>query len=145
MAARRPAHLTDLLHKWPRFLQQLVRCFWLVHESCRYHCAAAQLESAAESVVNIIHNYSQHLAQTALGATSTASDTAPDAGVPGGRGNGCGPDVPAADDTVVDRSTALRECLELLVQGVQVCVCVCVCVCVRACVCVCVMCVVFDV
>ena len=60
VAARRPAHLRDLLKQWPLLLERLTKCLWMVNECCRFHCSA-QLEPAAECVVNILHSYGMHL------------------------------------------------------------------------------------
>jgi hypothetical protein len=55
-----------VLREWPLFLERLTHCFWVVYDRSRFHCAATTLlEPAAESLVNILHSYGMHLAQTA--------------------------------------------------------------------------------
>ena len=59
-----------MLREWPLFLERLTHCFWVVYDRCRFHCAATTLlEPAAESLVNILHSYGMHLAQTATRCT----------------------------------------------------------------------------
>ena len=107
VAARRPAHLRDLLKQWPQLLERLTKCLWMVDECCRFHCSA-QLEPAAECVVDILHSYGMHLAQTA----TSASDNAP-----GAAASSADAGRASARDAAMDR--VLEDCLNLLIQGVQ--------------------------
>jgi hypothetical protein len=101
VAARRPAHLRDQLKQWPLLLERLTKCLWMVNECCRFHCSA-QLERAAECVVNILHSYGMHLAQVSENAPGAAAPSAGNA---------------SARDAVMDH--VLKDCLDLLIQCVQ--------------------------
>lgn len=102
VAARRPTHMSKLLNAWPQLLQRLASSFWRVHKHNQFHCAA-QLETIAESLVNILHSYSVHLVNTELAAFENVASRV---GVGGSK-----------EDAVID--DALGQCLELLIQGLQ--------------------------
>eukprot|EP00960_Hanusia_phi_P031786 749481-Hanusia_phi.AAC.20 len=63
--ARRPNHFCSIMQSRPTFLENMVKCFWMIFDTPNWQLPP-ELEPSTDSFISAMHSYASHLIQLAL-------------------------------------------------------------------------------